>query len=182
MFKLGDTTTYGNHYTMKSNPNVKYSLQDKTLQVLQNRTQKQAAKVLGVSTRTIRRWKAGHVKKPIPKNKTVLNKRFTNDRRIAIRKGAPKQVKIIPPIKKRKKDYVANFRKQKYVNMADYISKISDGKTIVRFLIKEEKSVDYPEGKMTTGWKNYYRLSPPQILRKINRVGDILRVVVGSHS
>ncbi len=164
---------------MKSNPNVKYSLQDKTLQILQNRTQKQAAKVLGVSTRTIRRWKAGHVKKPIPQNKIVLNKRFTNDRRIEIRKGAPKKVKVIPPVRKYADGIVADIKRQREKDIIDFIKNVSDEKTIIRILVKEKKSIDYPSGISSTGWFDFNKNTDKQIGRRLNRIGEPLKIITG---
>jgi hypothetical protein len=58
----------------------RYTTRERALMLLETRTQKQAAKLLGVSDRTIRRWKNREVERPIPVNEERLIARAARDR------------------------------------------------------------------------------------------------------
>lgn len=71
-----------------------HSARDDVLLVLRGRTQKQAAQFLGVSERTIRRWKNEGVT-PSPQHALVLKKAATHERRV-----------LSQPTRRRLKEYV----------------------------------------------------------------------------
>lgn len=80
---------------------MRYSARDRVVTILsQGLTQKQAAKLLGVSERTIRRWKNEGVK-PLSTNDHKLSLVSSRIRKRERRHGAP-NLPVIPPTQRRK--------------------------------------------------------------------------------
>lgn len=164
----------------KSRENPSYSLKEKARQILQFKTQKQAAKELGVSDRTIRRWLSGEVKKPKPQNQSKINRVSRNARRRAYRQGAPRGAPVAPPTRMigRKRDQpMSDTRKLLRDQIVDYLEAASKVYRDVRFIIRIPKTPDYPEGYMTTQWESLLQDIPDLVYEYLSD-GTIARVVI----
>lgn len=166
----------------KNNPAPKFTLKQKARQILQYRTQKQAAKILGVSDRTIRRWLSGETKAPLKLNQQHLNTKSQNARRRSYRHGSPKDIPVPPPIKKIGTQDSAKTSRLISSDLTAYVYAQARVGKWIRFIIKVPRTPDYPAGYKSTGWYNLEYLSPTGIDRAINRAlrdGPIVQAISG---
>ena len=82
-----------------------FSAREKIVTLLQKHTQKEAAKILGVNERTIRRWKN---EGSIPKinNDKILTQQSSKVRRALYKQGSPRIAIPLPTKKKKLREYV----------------------------------------------------------------------------
>ncbi len=171
--------SFPKHRKRKKNP-LRYSVQNKVRQILQFKTQKEAAKLLGVSDRTIRRWLSGETKEPKTLNYKQLSGQAKNARRKAYRQGAPRRISVPPPIKKERDQDIANVTKLLKDQQTEYIqAQARQGKNM-RFLLRVPKSAEYPHGILATKWQSTGTMTSRQTSRMIKRVrqqGEIVTII-----
>lgn len=126
---------------------MRYTSREQIVTLLQRHTQKQAAKILGVSERTIRRWKNENVI-PKAKNRKKLNKTVTRERKKRYRQGAPRMSIVPVPVRHKLKQYVGAKWTGKYV-LSDWINfdvQKFELKLVVELLIHlREKGYQYSQ-------------------------------------
>ncbi len=165
--------------------NPTYTLQQKINQLLQYKTQKQAAVILGISDRTIRRWKSGRVTQPAKKSGRAvkrLSKQSSYYRSESVKHGAPKSLAIAPPIikvpvKDAPMSTHADVRKLDNDSIVNYIKAVTDQGDWVRFLIAVPKSPNYPKGIMTTHWYNFKNAPQGIVERELNKLSSIKKII-----
>lgn len=163
----------------RRNPGRRFSLQDKVLQVLQTKTQQQAAAELGISARTIRRWLKGDVKQPSRAHIQQLNKRAGYARQKAYRSGAPKNIPVPPKIDHVGRQDFADVKKMRVGDVNDYIYAEASKMRAVRFLVRVPKSKDYPNGVASTEWADLSGMTGGAInntLKRARQQGEIVGV------
>jgi DNA-binding XRE family transcriptional regulator len=166
----------------ENNPSPKFTLKQKARQTLQYRTQKQAAKILGVSDRTIRRWLSGETKTPLKLNQKHLNTKSRDARRRSYRHGSPKEVPVPPPIKRIGTQNYAKTTRLIPSDIRAYVHAQARTGVWMRFVVKVPKSPDYLAGYMSLDWNNLEYLTPPGIDRAIDRAlqhGEIVQAISG---
>jgi len=162
-----------------------YTLAEKVNQLLQYKTQKQAAAMLGVSDRTIRRWKTGRITKPAKQSAPAvkrLAKRATYYRGVSRKRGAPKSLPVAPPVtevpvKGAPISTHADVKKLKTDSIIDYVKAVTKENKWVRFLVSVPKSPEYPKGVLSTHWFNFKGANPAIVQREIEKLGHIKKVV-----
>jgi len=165
--------------------NRTYTLSEKVNQLLQYKTQKQAAAILGVSDRTIRRWKSGRVTKPARHSAPAvkrLSKRATYYRGVSRKHGAPQSLAVAPPVaevavKNAPMSTHADVKKLKTDSIVDYVSAATKQGEWVRFLVSVPKSAEYPKGVLSTHWFNFRGASDAVVQREVEKVGHIKKVI-----
>ena len=160
-----------------------YTLQDKINQLLQYKTQKEAAAILGISDRTVRRWKTGTTKHPVKvASVKTLTHRATYYRSVSRKHGAPKSLPVAPPVVEVPVQGAplsthADVKKLDTDSIINYVGAVTGQDKWVRFLIAVPKSPSYPKGVMTTHWFNFKGAPPGVMQREINKLGNIKKVI-----
>ena len=171
--------SFPKHKKRKGNP-TRYSVQNKINQILQFKTQKEAAKELGVSERTIRRWKSGETKLPTDPNFKQLTRQAQKARSKAYRQGAPRRVSVAPPVKTIERQQLVDTRKLTRDDQLEVIRALARAGMNMRFLIRVPRSPDYPSGIASTAMAATSLMTPRQLNNHINRtlqMGQIFKVI-----
>ncbi len=164
----------------KRNPRPQFTLQEKTRQILQYRTQKEAAKILGVTDRTIRRWLKGDTKEPSKSHKKVLDIKSRHARRRSYRHGSPKNIPVPPPIKRVGTQDHALAKKLTPNDKEAYIFAQASQAKWARFLVQVPKTPGYEHGIKSTGWANLGAMTGGDIKKQIAEVqkqGNIIEII-----
>ncbi len=164
----------------KRNPRPQFSLQEKTRQILQYRTQKEAAQILGVSDRTIRRWLKGDTKEPSAPHKKVLDIKSRHARRRSYRHGSPKNIPVPPPIKRVGTQDHALTKKLTASDKKAYIFAQAAQAKWARFLVQVPKQPGYEHGIKSTGWANLGGMTGGAINKQLDEIakqGEIIEII-----
>lgn len=171
--------SFPQHRKRRRNP-TRYSVQNKARQILQFKTQKEAAKALGVSDRTIRRWLSGETKQPNDPNFKQLTRQSQKARQKAYRQGAPRRVSVPPPVTTFQGRPAADTRKLTRDNQSEVIRAMAREGRNMRLIVRIPKSPDYPQGIASTPMTATSRMTPRGVNRFINRalqMGEIISIV-----
>lgn len=171
--------SFPQHRKRQRNP-TRYSVQNKTRQILQFKTQKEAAKKLGVSDRTIRRWLSGETKQPKDKNFKQLTRQSQNARQRAYRKGSPRRISVPPPIKREREQDIADVKKLLKDQQTEYIQAQARAGKNMRFLLRVPRSPEYKQGIAATKFQATAGMNSRQLARVIKRarqIGEITEVI-----
>ncbi len=171
--------SFPSHSKRRGNP-TRYSVQNKINQILQFKTQKEAAKLLGISDRQVRRYKSGETKQPTAKNFKQLTRQSQKARQKAYRQGAPRRVSVPPPVTTYRGLSAADTRKLTRDDQSEVIrALVREGKDM-RFIVRVPKTPDYPRGIVSTPMTATSRMAPRTVNRFINRVlqtGKIISII-----
>lgn len=124
---------------------MKLSVFERVMSILQFHTQKEAAVIVGVSERTIRRWKNEGVK-PTLQHFDSLKLESIKIRQKARRQGAP-NVAIPPRVIKRKDSLYLQVSKEKQKEQFNILKALRQQQGLVRFVIKVPKGGSSPGGR-----------------------------------
>lgn len=171
--------SFPRHRKRQRNP-ARYSIQNKARQILQFKTQKEAAKALGVSDRTIRRWLSGETKQPKGPNFKQLTRQSQNARQKAYRKGSPRRISVPPPIERVKGQDVANARKLTRDDQTEYIQAQARAGKNMRFLLRVPKQPGYERGILSTTWQGTAGMESRGVagaVRRARQTGEIIEII-----
>lgn len=164
------------HRKRRQNP-TRYSIQNKARQILQFKTQKEAAKELGVSDRTIRRWLSGETKQPKDDNYKTLTRQSQKARQKAYRQGAPRRVSVAPPVITFQGRPAADTRKLTRDDQGEVIRALAREGRNMRLIVRVPKSPDYPKGIASTPMTATGRMTSRGVNRFISRALQMGKII-----